>query len=224
MIDLIVIPTQIELKPFLEKLHSSNYDDEVISIKDKNVYYFDELKIIVAAGGLGKVQFGIQTQFYIDNIEDVRTVICAGAAGNLVESNNCGDIVIGEKTIEYDIERHSSDLIPEYNGDENIIEVIKKIDKSKKKYKVHYGSIASGDKDITDHASRKKVIERTNAIAVAWEGAGGAKASKYNKVPFIEIRGLTDDANESTRTDFHSNIKIVMENLADIVIEISKDK
>ncbi len=219
---LIIIPTKIELNPFIHKIECLGYKKELRDIKNVQINYFKKLNIIVALGGLGKTQFGIQTQFYIDNIEDIGRVFCVGAAGNLSEKAGFGDIVIGEKTIEHDINRSSRKLIPGFAADEKLIELIKKVDIKENSYAVFFGNIASGDEDIVNEESRKRVIDKTNAIAVAWEGAGGARACSFNDLPFIEIRGISDDANETTIKDFRSNIKIVMEHLADMVVEICR--
>ena len=39
--------------------------------------------LFVAQGGLGKAQFGVQTQHLLDHIKDVRLAVCAGTAGLL---------------------------------------------------------------------------------------------------------------------------------------------
>jgi adenosylhomocysteine nucleosidase len=83
---------------------------------------------------------------------------------------------------------------------------------------VHYGIVASGDEDIitTDRATALR--EATGAIAVAWEGAGGARASLFNALPFLELRGVTDTANHEAPADFHKNLRSVMANLAAFVM------
>ncbi len=223
MINLIIIPTEIEINPFITKLECLGYKKELRNIKNLQINYFKEINSIVALGGLGKTQFGIQTQFYIDNIKNVARVFCMGAAGNLSEKTRVGDIVIGEKTIEHDIKRASRELIPEFIPDVGLIEIIKKINVKEKGYSLFFGNIASGDEDIVNDESRSRVINKTNAIAVAWEGAGGARASSLNGLPYVEIRGISDDANETTGKDFRANITKVMGNLADVVIEIIKN-
>jgi adenosylhomocysteine nucleosidase len=58
----------------------------------------------------------------------------------------------------------------------------------------------------------------TGAIAVAWEGAGGARACRFSGVPFLEIRGITDSAGHSAPTDFEENLIIALHNLAITVL------
>ena len=58
--------------------------------------------LIVATGGLGKVQFGIQTQHAIDRLPDRELIVCAGTSGGLRDDLRIGDVVIATETVEHD--------------------------------------------------------------------------------------------------------------------------
>ena len=58
--------------------------------------------LVVAPGGLGKAQFGIQTQHAIDVMRDRDMVICAGSAGGLSSDLQIGDVVVATETVEHD--------------------------------------------------------------------------------------------------------------------------
>jgi len=221
--NLVIIPTKIEFDPFVLKIEDSGYRRETVRIKNVPVIVFEEINLIVAEGGLGKTQFGIQTQFYIDTIKDIGRVFCVGAAGNLLKESKIGDIVIGEKTIEHDIHNGGRKLVPKYKADKNILKTTRNISDDGKPYRIFYGNIASGDEDVISKESRNRVIAKTNALAVAWEGAGGARACAFNKLPFIEIRGLSDNADEKTISDFHENLEKIMVNLADLILKILRN-
>jgi adenosylhomocysteine nucleosidase len=87
---------------------------------------------------------------------------------------------------------------------------------------VHYGIVASGDEDIITADRATALREATGAIAVAWEGAGGARASLFNALPFLELRGVTDTANHAAAADFHNNLRSVMTNLATFIVSWRK--
>jgi len=53
-------------------------------------------------------------------------------------------------------------------------------------------------------------------LAVAWEGAGGARACRFSGVPFIEIRGITDRANSQAPADFQMNLASAMRHLVEL--------
>ena len=63
---------------------------------------FDNGRIQLAQGGLGKAQFGVQTQHLIDQADNIGLVVCAGIAGSLVSSVSVGDVVVATATIEHD--------------------------------------------------------------------------------------------------------------------------
>ena len=72
----------------------------------------------------------------------------------------------------------------------------------------------SGDEDVIEVARGAELYKAHNALAVAWEGVGGARASAFSNVPYLEIRGATDTANHEAPVVFDANLKIVMRNLA----------
>jgi nucleoside phosphorylase len=60
--------------------------------------------------------------------------------------------------------------------------------------------------------------KQTGAVCVAWEGSGAARAALFNEIPFVEIRGTTDAANETAHGDYHQNLKIVMPCIAELLL------
>jgi adenosylhomocysteine nucleosidase len=219
---LLIIPTQIELTPFMNRLQAIGSPGESKNLKSNKIMYYPSLALYVGIGGLGKTQFGVQTQFYIDNLAGIGQVICLGAAGSLSEKLQIYDIVVGEKTIEHDIKKYNREMIPVFEADKDLIEKLKLRNKDVNESKVHFGIIASGDEDVLSDESRERVLRKTKAIAVAWEGVGGARASRFNDLPFVEIRGISDNANCETINDFHAHIEELMEKLADYIYVILK--
>jgi len=83
---------------------------------------FPDLNLILAPGGLGKVQFGLQTQHLLDHCSSVRAVICAGAAGALAMNLKVGDVVIASETVEHDcIHRFVKRPAPRFQGNANLV-------------------------------------------------------------------------------------------------------
>ena len=87
---------------------------------------------------------------------------------------------------------------------------------------MHKGKIASGDEDIIDPLEAASLNTRTGAIAVAWEGAGAARAARFAKVPFLEIRAITDVCSENSLSDFKANIGPVMLSLSKALLPLLK--
>lgn len=55
------------------------------------------------------------------------------------------------------------------------------------------------------------------ALAVAWEGAGGARACVFSGLPFLEIRGITDSADHRAPVEFEQNLEKAMANIAILI-------
>jgi adenosylhomocysteine nucleosidase len=100
---LTVIPMQEELEFFLKGCAEQGWKLETCQLGRISATRVPDLGLTVAQGGLGKAQFGVQTQHLIDSEDAWDVVICAGAAGALDDELSVGDVVIGTKTIEYDI-------------------------------------------------------------------------------------------------------------------------
>ena len=45
-------------------------------------------------------------------------------------------------------------------------------------------------------------------------GEGGARAAKFSNVPYLEIRGISDSADNEALTKFFENIPSAMKNVA----------
>lgn len=220
MSTLIVIPTPLEFATFIDGCNVLNLALEEKQIGRMGCKYSDKQDITIACGGLGKVQFAVSTQHLVDAGPNWDLVICAGAAGGLSSLLAVGDIVIGPETVEYDIRNHfGPPLLPKFAASESTLRHYQEqVANTSWDFNVHFGVIASGDQDVVDEEVQRVIIERTGAVAVAWEGAGGAKACKFSDVPFVEIRGISDVADSSAPSDFVENLPCVMSNLAEFLM------
>ena len=87
---------------------------------------YDGGKILLAPGGLGKAQFGVQTQHLIENLDGIDVVVCAGTCGRLSKDLTVGDVVVGTQTVEHDFNRGMSLIklpLPTFEGDDRLIEI-----------------------------------------------------------------------------------------------------
>lgn len=214
----------MELKFFLEKLSEEKIHYVEKQVGPLKVYECTERKWWIAQGGHGKTQFAVHTQFLIHQLEFIENVICAGCAGGLVHGVSVYDLVVGEKTIEHDFQlRFFKRPDPEFAADKNLVEKFRQVAKENFNFKTHFGVIASGDEDIVDKARGQELIEQTKAIAVAWEGAGGARACKLSQLPYLELRGITDSADSNQMPNFEQDLKVVMSNIVQFLLRLSAD-
>jgi len=176
------------------------------------------LGITLARGGTGKTQFAVQTQYLLDTCTDRDLVICAGAAGGLIDDLSIGDIVVATKTVEHDYNnRFNKRPIPSFDGAQTAIAGLRRVSLLPNSFKVHFGTVASGDEDVIGTERRRNLHQSTGALVVAWEGAGGARACAFSSVLFLEIRGVTDTANHNAPSDFEAYLEVALKNIATLI-------
>ena len=215
---LTVIPIQAEFDFFLQGCVEQGIDAETSMLGKLSVAHLPVLGLIVAQGGLGKTQFAVQTQHLIDAYPGLDMVICAGAAGALAVELAVGDVVIATETVEHDIRnRFGNPLLPRFRSAQTILATFQRLPLANSSFRVHFGPIASGDEDVVSTERRQEIQDLTGALAVAWEGAGGARACHFSNVPFVEIRGVSDSANHDAASDFVQNLPGTMRNVARLI-------
>ena len=211
---LIVTPLLAEYSDLLHSLSALRLESHQDKIGKLDVHRFPELNATLARGGHGKTQFGIQTQYLLDHAQ-FDLIICAGAAGALAPEVKVGDLVVVTTTVEHDYNnKFSVKPKPQFHGDTKSIEQLKSLNLMDADFSVHFGIMAGGDEDVIEIERGKELRELHNALAVAWEGVGGARACAFSEVPFLELRGATDTANHEAPVVFYVNLKIVMKNMA----------
>jgi adenosylhomocysteine nucleosidase len=211
---LIVSPLQEEYSDLYHSLSALDLKSHTERIGKLDVHRFPEINVTLARGGHGKTQFGIQTQHLLDHAK-FDLVVCAGAAGALAPEVKVGDVIVATSTLEHDFNNKFSERPkPRFTGDAKSIEQLKALDLSDANFKVHFGIMAGGDEDVIEVTRGAELRELHNALAVAWEGVGGARASAFSDVPYLEMRGATDTANHEAPVVFYINLKIVMKNIA----------
>lgn len=216
---LIVLPLQKELDGFLHGCTQHGYTAKQGQLGQLAVVRLPALGLTLACGGLGKTQFGVQTQHLLDQGGGWDVILCVGAAGGLADQVVIGDVVVATETAEHDIHnKFGPPLLPRFPGDETTLHHLRSAAAKLQQFDVHFGVIASGDEDVVDIDRRAILQQRTQALAVAWEGAGGARACRFSATPFVEIRGITDAANHTAPGDFTQNLAWAMNNVAALVM------
>lgn len=201
---LVLCPLKAELKNLIMSFKEMGLDIQ----HEDQVYKIPMLKMICAFGGHGKVSYALSAQRLISQ-HNISKAICLGAAGGLSPDLKIGDIVVGEKTVEHDLPER-----PIFEADAEMIRKFLDLNT-----KVHLGIIASGDEDILTSERATELFEQTGALAVAWEGAGGAKACLITNTPFLEIRIITDNCRDSVADSFTQNLPSCMKIVAKLLVK-----
>jgi len=182
------------------------------------VVHYPQLNITLARGGTGKAQFALQTQHLLDSSTDWDLVVCAGGAGGLVSDLNIGDVIVATTTVEHDYNnKFNQRPLPRFDGAPAAIIDLRTAAISANSFKVHFGPVASGDEDVIEAGRRSNLHQVTDALVVSWEGAGGARSCSFSNVPFVEIRGVTDRADQDAPSDFYTNLEVAMNNIATLI-------
>ncbi len=216
---LVITPLQIEFEGLCAYLGEMGHQREVVAGRTPT-WLFPSLDLEVAVGGHGKAKFATIAQYLLLRGQMPRAVLAAGAAGSLDSSVTLGDVVLGAHTIEHDyrIRFGGPRLAPRYPCNGELLESIWSARPEQGRFQTHSGAIASGDEDIVSAARKRALHMETGALCVAWEGAGGAKAARFQRVPFLELRAITDESDSASLSGFESRIQTGMENLGTLLL------
>ncbi len=197
-----------------EEVTSLRESMEVISAK--NVlgldFYFGKLSgknTVVVRSGIGKVNAAVCAQVLID-LYAVDCIINVGVAGALDRSLTIGDIVISSDTVYHDfdttvlgdepgvISRMDESFFP---ADEGLVKLAKDTVEALG-YPVCIGRVASGDRFVASSEEKAKIKSLFKAVCCEMEGAAIAHTSYLNRIPFVILRVISDNADDGGNVDY----------------------
>ncbi len=172
---------------------------------------------VVARCGMGKVSAASGVQRMID-VFGVDTVVVCGLAGGLKAGLRRGDIVVGERFLQHDLD--ASPIFPKYfvpgldmisfEADPRLLDLAEQASREvasllageKGKAAMHRGLIITGDQFVDGDIRDRLVGEFPDALCVEMEGGAIAQVCYLNGVPFVIIRVISDDADQDAPGDF----------------------
>jgi adenosylhomocysteine nucleosidase len=214
---LVLCPLTDEWSFLVRAFDSSHRVERVHHLKIEAAYVPD-WRALLAPGGHGKTQFAVQTQYLIDLFQSAELVICAGSAGSLTPELSVGDIVVGTETVEHDYRLlFASRPLPRFPGHGPSIISLRHSAHRSSGFHATFDVIASGDEDVVSSERALAIRNQTGAACVAWEGSGAARATLFNGIGSLEIRGVTDAADKEAPGRFDENLPIAMSNIASLL-------
>ncbi len=199
-----------ELKSKLQSVEEKVFGNFVVTVGS-----FCNHNIILAKTGVGKVNAAVYTQFIIDKFSP-EAIINTGLAGGIAPNLKIGDVVIGEKLVQYDFDVSAlgypkgymctgidKDKPTVFYSDKNLIS--KFMDIINQESSAHKGIIASGDTFVSCDNHKKEIRELFNATAVEMEGCAIAQTAALNNIPFLVIRTISDLADSNASEKFVLN-------------------
>lgn len=203
---------------------------DVKVIKNLEVYtgLLNGKEVAVVKCGIGKVNAALCTQMLIDNF-DIESVINTGVAGGLNPTLGIGDIVISKKAVQHDFNTvmlgdpvgYISRMGMKdcyFPADEKLIKSAMLAAEELENIKYVVGTVASGDQFIAAKEAKDKIKKNFDADCAEMEGAAIAHACYVNNVPFVIIRAISDNADESADMSFEEFTHLAAKN-STIMIE-----
>lgn len=188
-------------------------------------YYINEYKgkkIINVCSGIAKVNAAVCTQVAIDNFNP-DAVINAGIAGGMNPDVKVCDIVISNEVLPHDLDLHFLSDYPPYCGiysaDSRLIDAAEKIC-GEFGIKSFLGRIVSGEAFISDNGIKADILERLNPYAVDMESSAVGHCCYLNKMPFVSVRCISDNADDEGAMSFDEFEKIAAKRVAEVVLKM----
>ena len=189
---------------------------------------------VLALCEAGKVNAARCSQVMIDEYNPTE-IINSGVAGGLSEKVKIGDIVIGEKLAQYDMDLTAfgrkigvlpgklREALGRYiPSDKELVAKAERVLKEDDSINGVIGTIATGDKFVTDTSFSKWIKEEFEADACEMEGAAIAQVCYQNEVPFVVIRSISDAPNDSNHVDYETFVKTASKIVAKFVKSLLK--
>lgn len=215
---------QEEISPLLE--HYKTY--ETIAFGG-NTFYKVSLSnktLIIACSRIGKVHSSLSAATMILYF-GCNKIIFNGVAGGINPSYKIGDLVIGKKLCQHDVDitifghpfGYFSDSKIFTQTDETLNELAKEVAKDLN-ITIHQGTIATGDQFISNKEKKEWIKNEFNADAIEMEGASVAVVCDNLNTPLCVIRAISDNAGDEALISYEEFLEHSAKQSASLVIKM----
>jgi adenosylhomocysteine nucleosidase len=188
----------------------------------------EDRPVVFVESGIGKVNSALVATLLIREF-GCDGLIFSGVAGGIDPALKVGDVVIGQRLVQYDYGALSNERITTYqpgvpplphvdqtHGYEPDRHLLKRVeavlaqtnlphvtsDNDPRIPAISFGTILSGDTFMNCAVTRKRLFEEFNAQAIEMEGAAIAQIAERFGVDYIIVRALSDLAGADSHLDF----------------------
>ena len=214
-----------------EMLAVRNLMDCYVETTISNLIFYDGsingIGIILCESGVGKVNAARTVQCLVDYYKPIDYLINVGVAGGIDDSLKIGDIVVGDRLIQYDFDatKVGNYEIGEicglgtkyFNSDVKLVDFLMSLELGTN---ITKGLIGSADLFLSDRDRAKMLNTEMGIKCVEMEGASIAQVATLNRIPFVVIRGISDVQNDNNKIDFDLYLETVSIQVADIFRKI----
>ncbi|MEE1227855.1 MAG: 5'-methylthioadenosine/adenosylhomocysteine nucleosidase [Lachnospiraceae bacterium] len=166
---------------------------------------------VVVKSGVGKVNMAACTQIMVDEYQ-VDFLINTGVAGGLYKDIKVGDIVISSDAIQHDFDvsglGYEKSVIPDletsvFKADPKLVKMAKEAcELVNPEIQCFVGRVVSGDQFISANDVKKHLVEDFHGYCAEMEGGAMAQVATLNKIPFVVIRAMSDNADSSANVSY----------------------
>ncbi|MBR4455942.1 MAG: 5'-methylthioadenosine/adenosylhomocysteine nucleosidase [Solobacterium sp.] len=167
--------------------------------------------IVLVQSGIGKVNAAVCAQILIDCFE-VTHILNTGIAGSLNDALNIGDIVISTDAVLHDFDitafGYAKGEVPgigsaSFRADETFrAKAVEAAKAAAPDIQVFEGRIVTGDQFISSQARKEAIIADFGGMCTEMEGGAIAQTAWINHIPFVIIRAISDNANDTAHRDY----------------------
>ena len=165
--------------------------------------------VVVAKCGVGKVFATICAEAMIIKFSP-KLIVNTGVGGALAKNLKCTDVVIASKLVQHDMDTTAlgdeAGLISGickvfFEADTRAVEILSRSAESLS-VNAYIGTVATGDKFVSDKADKERIVNLFGASACEMEGGAIAHTAYVNGTPFAVIRAISDSADGSANMDY----------------------
>lgn len=217
----IVFADEMEYKPFEKAAESLGAKKEKLFSQNCLSFSFKDLEIIAIESGIGKANAAFAAASLILN-KDAQVILNAGLSGAI--SRLCrGDIVAGESFTEcdfdltaigYDLGAKPDTDVSVHMADEQLLKKLLSLGGIKS------ARFGTGDIFLSDSGKKKLFKEKFKIGAFDMETAAIACICDKCAVPFLSVRKISDDADDSSGKDYRDMNSRAESCLTDILFRL----
>ena len=216
--------------------------EEVNIIKDEMQFSYEEIigkvtfyigslrnrKIVLAESGIGKVNAAMLATIMIVKF-NVKAVCFSGVAGALDSKLKVGDVVIGEKMLQHDMDVREFGLkkgeIPRMDtsvflSNDRLMEIVKEYKLPNNK--IYTGTIISGDQFISLKQAKQELAAEFNAMCVDMESAAVAQVCHRLDKKCLVIRSISDSVTDDSTMEYSQFTELAANNSKELVCHLAE--
>lgn len=187
--------------------------------------------VVVVECGIAKVNAAMCTQILVSNY-GIDAVINTGVAGALYKDLRINDVVISTEAIEYDVDASPmgdpKGTIPRmktsvFVADERLVDAAyNAFLEEKTEFHAYKGRVVTGDKFVADNETKIELRDDFKGYCCEMEGGAIAHVAHCNKVPFVIIRAISDNADDSADVKYEEFVMQAAITSKDMVLNMLK--